>query len=732
MSYSIKISKSTVVLCLFFYIAFLPSRIFGQDMNYPTLDCNQASETYFGKIIFDKYRILEDRNNKSVQEWIKKERVLYDSVMKKIPQKDDIQSKLEDVMYSSNIRGGQARVVGKKVFFFRSFAKERMQALLYKPDLESKEIELFNTKTMNHDDKIYGIDYFEPSFDGKYLAFGVSCNGDEMSVIKIIDVESNKLLKESIERATYGTPFWVANNKGFFYAQLKEINSDEDLKTKYEDGKVKLHWLGNDPNNDKEVFSRSLNKDLKLDKIDIPFICTFPNSDKVLAFTFRGATIYLSLYYTFLENLITHPDKPSIWRALCDDADKVTAFALNDNKLFTLSFKDNPNGSLKKYALGEKTSEALIVIEGKNEVLEDIIQTPNLLYLKELKNGNSIIISVNFSTNSIDTVKIPFTGYAYIRPSFGTPPVYIDSKHLFFGIESWNREYGMYNYTPETKKVIKTDLRAQGKYGNLTDVIVKEVEVPSYDGTLVPLTIIYSKNIKLTGQNPTIIEGYGAYGVSMNANFDLPLVVWLKQGGIYAVAHVRGGGEKGDEWYKGGYKLTKPNSWKDFIACTEYLISAKYTSQAYLAAKGVSAGGITAGRAITERPDLYKAAIIDVGKLNTLRSENTSNSLNVSEYGTVKDSLEFNYLLEMDVYHHIKENVKYPSILFTAGLKDARVDWWQPGKAVAKFQEVSQGKDNIILFKISDEGHFGVSDRIKAATEEYSFLLWQLTQTKSQ
>jgi prolyl oligopeptidase len=733
MNYLSKLLGSILLISLFFCFIFCSKRATIQHtMQYPKLKSDPVSDTYFGKTIVDKYRILENGDNKAVQDWIKEERNFYDSISKEIPQRDSIQAKLENVMYSSNIRGGHSRLVGKKIFFLRNFIKEKTAVLMYKPDIESEEIALFTTKTLNQSNKIYNIDYFEPSFDGKYIAFGISSNGDEMAVIKIIDVESKELLPESIERANYATPFWIAGSNGFFYSQLKKINSDEDSKTKYEEGKVKLHWIGDDPENDKEVFSRNLNKSLKLDKIDIPFICTFPNSDKALAFTFHGSTQYLSLYYCSLKDLTPKANVIPMWKKACNSEDKVTAFALKDDQLFILSFKDNPNGALKKLTLGQKTSEALTLLNGKTEVLEDIIQTPNCIYLKELKNGNSSVVSINLLTNVIDTVKLPFSGYVYLRPPFGAPPVYNNSTYLFFGMESWNREFGVYSYNQETKQVIKTNLRAPGKYGNPNDIIVKDIEIASHDGTMVPLTIIYSKNLKLSGEAPTLLEGYGTYGVSMNATFNFPLQVWLKLGGIYAVAHVRGGGEKGDEWYKGGYKATKSNSWKDFIACAEYLIKNKYTSPKYLAAKGVSAGGITAGKAITERPELFKAAILDVSPLNSLRSENTSNSLSVSEYGTVKDSLEFRYILDMDVYHHIKDKIKYPSLLITAGLRDARVDWWQPAKAVARFQEVSEDNGNIVLFKISDEGHFGVSDLIRAATDEYSFLLWQLEQTGSE
>jgi prolyl oligopeptidase len=201
-------------------------------------------------------------------------------------------------------------------------------------------------------------------------------------------------------------------------------------------------------------------------------------------------------------------------------------------------------------------------------------------------------------------------------------------------------------------------------------------------------------------------------------------------GGIYAVAHVRGGGEKGEKWYKGGYKKTKPNSWKDFISCAEYLIQKKYTSANKLTARGTSAGGITVGRAITERPELFKAAILEVSPLNIIRSEKSRNTLSVAEFGSPKDSTDFENLYNMDVYHHIKKGVIYPSLLITAGLNDARVDWWKVAKGAARFQEVSQGKNNVVLFRISGFGHTGGPDFTKTEADCYSFLLWQLNHPK--
>jgi prolyl oligopeptidase len=302
---------------------------------------------------------------------------------------------------------------------------------------------------------------------------------------------------------------------------------------------------------------------------------------------------------------------------------------------------------------------------------------------------------------------------------------YVPSEGLYLFNCTWNKDWTIYYYNPENSTITQKDIYPLGPYSHAPQLIIKEVEVPLSDGTLVPLTIVYSNKIKLNADNPTILTGYGSYGYNYSPSFSQTLLAWYENGGIFAVAHVRGGGEKGDAWYQGGFKSTKPNSWKDFIACAEYLIKNNYTSPKKLAAEGSSAGGITVGMAIIERPELFKAAYISYGAVNQLRDEFTSNTLGVTEFGSIKDSIEVKYLYNMDVYQHINSQSNYPSVLFTTAMKDSRVAFWQPAKAAARMQSVSKG-DNLVLLRISEEGHWGESDAIDEEADKYSFLFWQL------
>jgi prolyl oligopeptidase len=246
----------------------------------------------------------------------------------------------------------------------------------------------------------------------------------------------------------------------------------------------------------------------------------------------------------------------------------------------------------------------------------------------------------------------------------------------------------------------------------------------------VPLSIVRRADMKFDGSNPTLAIGYGSYGMTTSVGYRAHSLAWLERGGVIAFAHVRGGGAYGKEWHLAGQKATKPNTWKDFIACCEYLVKKGYTSPGKLAGEGGSAGGILIGRAITERPDLFAAAIIDVGCLDTLRMETTTNGVpNIQEFGSVVTKEGFDALLAMSAYAHVKDGVKYPAVLLAHGMNDPRVEPWESAKMTARLQAATaSGKP--VLFRVDYQAGHGIGSTKKQHQEKtadiYAFLLWQL------
>ena len=303
------------------------------------------------------------------------------------------------------------------------------------------------------------------------------------------------------------------------------------------------------------------------------------------------------------------------------------------------------------------------------------------------------------------------------------------SNDWTIGITSWIKPYTEFSYNAETDAFSPDKFNKPPVFPKTyNELQVEEVEVKGHDGAMIPLSIITKKGTKLDGKNVAFVESYGAYGFSFVPFFSALRMSLVTKGVVVAFPHVRGGSEKGQQWYKAGYKTTKPNTWKDFISCAEYLVQKGYTSPEHIGATGTSAGGILISRSITERPDLFSAVVCNVGCANAMRMEFTANGpVNIPEFGTVKDSIECRALFEMDGLQHVVKGTKYPALLSVGGWNDPRVDSWEPGKFAAALQHAS-GSGKPALMKVNyDSGHFTEDKtvRFRDYADQFAFLMWQ-------
>jgi prolyl oligopeptidase len=708
--------KVFLVLLILFYIAANGYNQIPKRWNYPQITPDTAIDEYFEKKVIDPYRNLEDVENEQVQSWMRNQNAFYDSIIPNITFRDSINKVLKELAEKRKIATGYTRMVGNRIFYLTGLISDDNMKLVFIDRLNASPVELFDTKEFNtRDSCIYDFNYYEPSPNGKFIAFGISPNGNENATIHVLDVENRKLLSEKIERCFAANIQWTPDSKGFFYTQLKLLVTKEDKQDPLTGSKVLYHHLFTSPDHDKVVFSWEMNKDLGLDVRDSYKINVCPLSEYVLMNVLRKS--YFIVFYAKLSDLFRLPADKVEWTKICDLKDKMCNNGVIGNRFFGLSNNPNPNGQLVAIDLPDTTQK--IIWDAGDVGLADMIYNKKGIYITTLKNGLNNLVRVNPKNYQKDTIKLPFLGGIQLRPPVAVLSFFQPSENLIFSLTGYNKPYGDY-ICYQNKTVVNTNITPEIQFLPI-EVIVEEIEIPSHDGTLVPLSIVYKKGTKMDGNNTLNMEAYGAYGYNQKPAFSRSRLVWFNNGGIYAFAHVRGGSEKGDGWYMGGFKATKSNSWRDLIACAEYLIEKKYTSPEKLAITGSSAGAVTIGRAITERPDLFKAAVINVGTFNPLRMENTSNKSTIKEFGTAKDSVEFQYLYNMDPYHHLKSGITYPSVLFTASLNDARVALWQPAKGVAKMQKISKG-DNIVLFRIGNYGH----SSYPSEADVYSFLFWQL------
>jgi len=356
-------------------------------------------------------------------------------------------------------------------------------------------------------------------------------------------------------------------------------------------------------------------------------------------------------------------------------------------------------------------------------VVTGISAAGDALYVQDLDGGIGRLRRLPYGNGSIQPVNLPF--YGAIQ-SLVTNPT---QAGAWMELVSWTKSPLWYSLDAKTDKLTDTALVAPSPV-DYSQYESEEVKAKSADGTMVPLSIIHKRGLALDGSHPAWLAGYGAYGINYDPYFDPTMPVFLEHGGVFAVAHVRGGGEYGEDWHQAGQKLTKQHTIDDFIAGGEYLIEHKYTSASHLAGEGTSAGGITIGGAITQRPDLFGAALIRVGDSDSLRSETmASGPANIPEFGTVTEPDGFKALFAMDAYQHIKPNTPYPAVLLTTGANDPRVAPWQAAKMTARLQASTSSGKPILLRVEYDAGH-GIgstkSQRDIEFADDLAFLFWQL------
>jgi prolyl oligopeptidase len=419
------------------------------------------------------------------------------------------------------------------------------------------------------------------------------------------------------------------------------------------------------------------------------------------------------------------------WKKVCDVEHEVKEFAVHGEDVYLVSAAGAPRYKVVRTSLAAPDFRtATTVVPAGAAVVDSIASAKDALYVEVLDGGMQRVLRVPYGTDA-KPQPIPSPELA---PSWSIAHPEADVPGVFINGQSWTRAGKVYEYDPDTELLSDTGLRPRGKFDDPQSLglalVSTEVQVTSHDGVKVPLSIVHRKGLKLDGTNPTLAIGYGAYGMPVTVGYRPANLAWFERGGVLAFAHVRGGGAYGKEWHLAGQKTTKPNTWKDFIACCEYLVDKGYTSREKLAGEGGSAGGILIGRAITERPDLFAAAIIDVGCLDMVRSETTTNGVpNIQEFGSYATREGFDALLAMSAYHQVKDGVKYPAVLLTHGVNDPRVEAWMSAKMTARLQAATTS-DKPVLFRVDYQAGHGIGSTRKQQQEEqadsFAFLLWQL------
>ena len=695
-------------------LAAMPCRA---QLNYPPTRTVEASDTYFGQTYHDPYRWLENLKDKNVEAWFKAQAELTDVLLAKIPGRDALAQewlaldKLKPAAYST------IRYEHGRVFYKKTLGGENVGKLYFRQGWDSAEKLLF-------DPAIYKagvtttIRSVVPSWDGKYVALGLSSGGAGWSEIRVLDVEQRTPLPESIY-PSWGPIGWMKDNKSVFYdagkvADIKSMEIELNRKTK-------VHELGTETATDSDFFSNETNPELGITAKEWPMAAI---DESYPGYIIGAVGTVQSEMRTFYAPISELKHKKIKWDVLCKRSDNlVRGRAFYGDYVYAVTHTSAPQYKLVRTSVKHPDWEhAETVIPEGADAIQSITKSKHYLLVVYSDGVVCRLVKYNLAAGKTAEIKLPASGTVAV-----SCPDWKTDRCLVY-MTSWTSPVTIYDYDAWKDTFAKSIFNTDVSYPGFEKLVSEEVEVAGHDGQMIPLSIIYKKGIPLDGSNSCLLEGYGAYGASYTPYCDIPHNSLATHGVVIAIAHVRGGSEKGEAWYKAGYKTTKPNTWKDFISCAEYLVKKGYTSPRKLAGTGTSAGGILISRAITERPDLFAAAVCNVEVANAMRAEFSPNGpINTPEFGTVKDPVECQALFEMDGVQHVQKGVKYPALMGVAGWNDPRVAAWEPGKYVAALQAATASGKPILMKVNYDNGHFTEEKIVtfKNFAGQFAFLLWQ-------
>ncbi|QNH61650.1 prolyl oligopeptidase family serine peptidase [Hymenobacter sediminicola] len=681
-----------------------------------------ATDTYFGVKVEDPYRNLENLQDPAVASWMKAQSEYARQTLNAIPGWQKLIDQMVEIDKRKAARVTDLRVADNdRYFYFKSRPEDQQPKLYYREGYAGTETLLFDPEAFEPG-KVYNISGFAPSNDGSKVSFGITEKGAELGRMLIMDVKTRKLYPEQIP-LTRGGGEWLPDNQTLAY--LPYNNGDLKDMAARQNTQCRLHRVGTHASQDQIVFSAQLYPKLGIKPAEYPYAGI--DRDTKLAYgLLYSVDRYLHAYYAPAAAL----GKPNIpWQPLFRPADEVTNFISDDRYIYFVTSKNTPRQKLMRMPAAKPdvaTAEVLVPENAAEAIIDEQLKTTkDGLYFVRSRNGvQAKLYFVPKNSKTVRELKLPQAAGRLELVAKNA-----QSSDLWVTLGGWTSDRRRYRYNPASRQFTPEPLSSEAQYPEFADLVVEEVLVPSHDGVQVPLSLVYKKGLKRDKSAPTLMVGYGAYSRVMEPTFMPPFLLWTQEGGVLAVPHVRGGGELGEAWHKAGQKTTKPNTWKDLIACAEYLTKNNYTAPGKIAINGGSAGGILIGRAMTERPDLFAVAIPEVGCMNSVRMENSPNGpVNVPEFGTMTKEDEAKALLEMDAYHHLKPGTSYPATLVTAGFNDPRVIAWQPAKFAARLQTSNTSGKPVLFFTDYEAGHGMGDSRLKqfeSIADLMAFGLWQ-------
>ena len=681
-----------------------------QELKYPEAPRDNTVDTYFGVQVKDPYRPLEDDNSAATTAWVEAQNQLTQGYLQRIPFRGKMLKRLKQVANYGKVSAPSFNKKTGKWYFSKNDGLQN-QSVIYEMDElgDEQNARVFLDPNRLSSDGTVALQGICISNDGKYCAYAISRSGSDWQEFYVMDAKTRQLLDDHIVWAKFSGAAWYKD--GFFYSAYDRPDENHAFSSKNSTHKIYYHKMGT-PQSQDRLFYHNPSKPME-------FFSTSVNDEETLQFLYEsGAGAGANVYVRSLKE----PDAQFV--QLTSNMDnQYNPIEVVDDKIYWLTNDGAPKFKLMVTDMSHP---------GMEEWKTVIPESDNMMESAQLIGGK---LYVTYMVDACDQVKVYSLDGQYLQdvslPGPGSVGVYgqKDRSEVFYSFTSFTQPNVIYRYdaatgtaTPYAKPAVKVDL---------SKFETKQVFCQSKDGTRVPMFITYKKGLKLNGKNPTYLYSYGGFNIPMTPFFSTNLLVFMEKGGIYAQPSIRGGSEYGEQWHLAGTKMQKQNVFDDFIAAAEYLIREGYTSSDYLAIVGGSNGGLLVGACETQRPDLFKVCVPQVGVMDMLRYHKFTIGWNwASDYGTSEDSKEmFEYLRAYSPLHNIKKGVSYPATLITTADHDDRVVPAHSFKFAATMQQAQAGSAPVLIRIDTKAGHGGgkpLSKRLEETADIYSFILYNM------
>ncbi|MCH2083240.1 MAG: prolyl oligopeptidase family serine peptidase [Saprospiraceae bacterium] len=651
-------------------------------LEYPETKTVEQADDYHGTIVNDPFRWLEADTAADVGAWVQSQNKLTYSYLEKIPFRKKIEERYTELFnypkLSSPFRAGDY------YFFYKNDGLQNQSVIYFQKGLEGEAEVFIDPNALSEDGTVaIGVLGFSP--DNKYVAYSQSVAGSDWREIKVMEITSKKELSDKLEWVKFSGAAWT--DEGFFYSRYPAPAEGMELSGNNQNHSVYFHRLGTDQSEDELVYADPTQPDMY----------HFVGISEDKEYLFLTAAPGTDGYATYFKNLKTGGDFQLLFEGYSNKSNVVKH--LGDGKCLVITDIDAPNYRLVELDLNNTAKENWKeIIPETDDLLQSVSTGGGKMFANYLEKATDRFYQMDYDGSNKKEIQLPGLGSA---GGFGGKE---DYKTLFYSFTSFTYPNTIFKYnveTGESELFYKTELKF-----NPEDYVEKQVTYKSKDGTDVSMFVVHKKDVEMDGRNPAYLYGYGGFNISLTPSFSASRMILLENGGVFAMPNLRGGGEYGEEWHKGGMLGNKQNVFDDFISAAEYLIDQKYTSSDRLAIAGGSNGGLLVGACMTQRPELFAVALPAVGVMDMLRYHKfTVGKGWIPEYGSADDPDQFKYLMAYSPLHNLKEGVSYPATMVTTADHDDRVVPAHSFKFAAQLQKSHQGENPVIIRIATDAGH---------------------------